>query len=185
MNPIYEAAAEVQAFCAKRRWPFCFIGGLAVQRWGEPRLTVDVDLTVLTGFGREPEFADALLERFPGRISDAREFALRTRVLLLAAANGVPLDISFGAMPFEERTVARSSDFRVELGAALKTCSAEDLVVHKVFAGRDKDWADVAGIVARQGPRLDVDLIRQELAPLLELKGSPESRLRFDALLSR
>jgi len=45
MNPIFAAAEEIQAFCRARDWRFCFIGGLANQRWGEPRLTQDVDLT--------------------------------------------------------------------------------------------------------------------------------------------
>lgn len=49
-------AREVQDFLEDRRWRFCFIGGLSVQRWGEPRLTRDIDLSVLTGFGREEEF---------------------------------------------------------------------------------------------------------------------------------
>ena len=55
MNPIFAAALEVQAFCQARGVRFCFIGGLALQRWGEPRLTQDVDLTVISGFGREAE----------------------------------------------------------------------------------------------------------------------------------
>ena len=45
MNPIFAAALEVQTFCRARIWRFCFIDGLTVQRWGEPRLTQDVDLT--------------------------------------------------------------------------------------------------------------------------------------------
>jgi len=44
-----------------------FIGALAVIRWGEPRLTQDVDLTILTGFGGEARYIDALLQRFTGR----------------------------------------------------------------------------------------------------------------------
>ncbi len=175
MNPIFAAAAQIERFCADRQWPYCLIGGVAVQRWGEPRLTVDVDLTILTGFGQEPAFADALLAGFAGRIPDAHDFALRNRVLLLVAENRVPIDVSFGAMPFEERTIQRSSKFSIGPGVSLRTCSAEDLVVHKVFAGRDKDWADVAGIAARQADRLDEALIFRELEPLLELKGSPES----------
>jgi hypothetical protein len=43
---ILAAAGEIQAFCQKQGWRFCFIGGVAVQRWGEPRLTQDVDLTL-------------------------------------------------------------------------------------------------------------------------------------------
>jgi len=41
---VLAAAEEVQIFCQKHGWSFCFIGGLAVQRWGEPRLTQDADL---------------------------------------------------------------------------------------------------------------------------------------------
>ena len=61
MNAIFAAAKEVCDFMEARRWTYCVIGGLAVQRWGEPRLTRDADLTLLTGFGDEEGFADALL----------------------------------------------------------------------------------------------------------------------------
>ena len=53
MNAIFAAALDLQSFCDKHGWRCCFIGGLAVQRWGEPRMTRDADLTLLTGFGSE------------------------------------------------------------------------------------------------------------------------------------
>lgn len=43
MTPLLEAAAELQTVCGAHGWRYCFIGGLAVLRWGEPRETVDVD----------------------------------------------------------------------------------------------------------------------------------------------
>src|SRR5512144_2264244 len=89
VNPILEAALEVQRFCRSRRWRFSFIGAIAVQRWGEPRLTQDVDLTVLSGFGPEAGFVDAMLTAYRCRIPGGREFALQRRVLLLEAASGV------------------------------------------------------------------------------------------------
>jgi Nucleotidyl transferase AbiEii toxin, Type IV TA system len=180
MNPIFAAALEVQAFCRARGWRFCFIGGVAVQRWGEPRLTQDVDLTLLTGFGTEQTFVDALLERFAARRADAREFALRHRVLLVQSQAEIPIDISLGAIPFEERATGRATDFRIAPDVSLLTCSAEDLIVFKVFAGRERDWLDVEGIAIRQAGRLEEDLIRTELGPLLELKGDTVSfeRLR-------
>ena len=55
-------AAGLQNFCEARDWRFCFIGGLAVQRWGEPRGTIDVDLTLLSGFARATRFT------FPGDV---------------------------------------------------------------------------------------------------------------------
>jgi len=47
MNPIFAAAYDLQTFCERAGWSFCFIGGIAVQRWGEPRFTQDADLTLL------------------------------------------------------------------------------------------------------------------------------------------
>lgn len=184
MNPIFAAALEVQAFCRARGWRFCFIGALAVQRWGEPRLTLDVDVTVLTGFGTEEAYVDPLLSRFKARRPDAREFALQYRVLLLQSDAGVPVDVALGAMPFEERAIARASDFAIDAGVALTTCGAEDLIVFKTFAGRAKDWLDIEGIVVRQGGRLDQALIWRELGPLLTLKEAPEAARRLRTLLA-
>lgn len=106
MNPILGGAAEIDGICRELGLRYCVIGGLAVLRWGEPRLTPDVDLTVVTGFGAEEPVVDALLGRVQGRVDDARRFALRHRVLLARASNGTPLDIALGALPFEERTRA-------------------------------------------------------------------------------
>lgn len=83
MNPLFAAASDILMFCASRGWRCCVIGGVAVQRWGEPRQTRDVDLTLLTGLGDEASFVDPILARFAGRFSEARQFALDRRVLLV------------------------------------------------------------------------------------------------------
>jgi hypothetical protein len=77
MIDLFETARELQAFCDGQGWRSCFIGGIAVQRWGEPRVTRDVDLTVLAGFGSEDSFTVPLLAAYPARIEDAAEFARR------------------------------------------------------------------------------------------------------------
>ena len=102
MIEVIRAAEELQRVCEDQGWRFCIIGGLALQRWGEPRETVDVDLTLLTGFGNEPPFIEILMAQFEGRIEHADEFALSRRVLLLRAKSGVGLDIALGGLPFEE-----------------------------------------------------------------------------------
>ncbi len=170
MTHIFTVAAAVQSFIESKGWSFCFIGGLALQRWGDPRHTQDVDLTLLTGFGEEEPFVDALANRFKPRFPDAVAFALQRRVLMLSDETGVPVDVALGALPFEQASVRRSSLFRTAGNLQLRTCSAEDLVVHKVFAGRPKDWLDVENILIRQNSKLDLGLIEAELKPLLELK---------------
>jgi len=183
MNAIYGAAAEVEELCRAAGFRFCFIGGVAVQRWGKPRMTADVDVTVVTGFGGEAPFVDALLARLAGRIPDAREFALRNRTLLVAASNRIHVDVSLGALPFEEHAVERASPFVIATDVSLTTCCAEDLVVHKAFAARDKDWLDIRGIIIRQGAHLDRALIWSELLPLLELRGDSETEGRLRGML--
>jgi hypothetical protein len=184
LTDVLAAAEHLQAFCRARNWPFCFIGGIAVQRWGEPRLTQDVDLTLLTGFGSEEAFVDTLLKSYSARRTDAREFALANRVLLLNAANGTGIDIALGAFPFEERAVGRASPWPWTEERLLTTCSAEDLVVHKAFAGRNRDWADLEPILTRQHGKLNLSQIRFELKPLLELKGELDGLERLDRMLN-
>ncbi len=181
---VLEAAGQVQRLCERESWRFCFIGGVAVQRWGEPRLTQDVDLTLLTGFGTEEPYVDTLLAALSPRRDDAREFALTHRVLLLRTQAGVDVDIALGAFPFEERSVARASHWAWTRGSSLVTCSAEDLIVHKVFAGRDRDWADVEGILARQHGKLDLNLAHTELEPLLEIKEQEEAMGKLETLIA-
>jgi hypothetical protein len=183
VTPLFESALELQTFFEARRWEFCIIGGIAVLRWGEPRLTRDVDVTLLCGFGREQEFITPLLAGgFSGRISDAAAFALRHRVLLLNSRNGVPIDIALGALPFERLAIERSSLFTFEPGCALRTCSAEDLLVHKLFSFRAGDLLDAKGVVSRQHAHLDWDYVETQLAPLAEVKGQPEIMNEFRRL---
>lgn len=180
MSPLLEAAVEVQEFFRRKRWRFCIIGGLAVIRWGQPRVTQDVDVSLLTGFGNEPKYVDRLLNEFAGRISDARQFALEHRVLLCQATNGVALDISLAALPLEEQIIRRSSRFAYAPKVSLRTASAEDLVVLKAFADRDKDWPDVRGILVRQENRLDWDQIIRDLTFLCDLKEDQEPLERLE-----
>jgi hypothetical protein len=174
MNGLLETARELQVFCDHNGWRFCFIGGIAVQRWGEPRVTRDIDLTLLTGFGGEDRYIDILLAVYSGRIEDAKQFALRRRVLLLKTRDGIGIDVSLGALSFEERIIDRSTTFDFGAGLVIRTCSAEDLVVLKLFASRPLDIHDAEGVVIRHKDALDWSYVENQLRPLAEVKGDPE-----------
>ena len=102
MNELTRLALGLEKFWCEKGWEACIIGGLAVQAWGEPRFTMDVDITVLAGLGREEEFVDGWLAEFPSRIPDAKSFALENRVLLLRGSEGIGIDVALGCLPFEE-----------------------------------------------------------------------------------
>lgn len=174
MLEVYRAAADLQRRFQERSWRFCLIGGLALQRWGEPRETIDVDVTLLTGFGGEEEFVRTILDWYRPRVADPALFALTHRVLLVQAESGVGLDIALGCMPFEESAVRRATPYQFAPGISLLTVSAEDLIVMKAFASRPKDWVDLEGILIRQHGRLDWPHVEAHLRPLAELKEEPE-----------
>jgi hypothetical protein len=184
VNGILDAAVDVDRALRQTRLPYCLIGGIALQRWGQPRMTVDVDVTVMTGFGSEAPIIAQLIALFPPRVSDAAAFAKHSRVLLLATPQGVGVDIALGAMPFEARMIDRSSVWQLDEHRLLRTCSAEDLIVLKAFAGRDQDWVDIRQIVERQtSARLNESLILEEVEPLLQLKDDSDALARLRELL--
>lgn len=185
LGAVLDAAKEIQGFLEKAGGRFCFIGGVAVQRWGEPRFTRDADMTLLTEFTHDEKWLDLLLTNFSPRRPDARDFALARRVLLVSASNGVDLDIALGGLPFEARCIERASPWELPEGSGLLTCSAEDLVVHKAFASRDVDWLDVERILMRQGAKLNVVQILEELTPLAELKEDATIVPRLQALINK
>ena len=174
MITIFQTAFELQDFCDRRGWSSCFIGGIAVQRWGQARVTRDVDITLLTGFGGEDSFIGPLLAQYAPRNIDAAQFARRSRVLLLRSPSGIGIDISLGGLPFEHRVVQRAAFFEFAPGLDLRICSAEDLMVMKLFASRAIDIRDAEGIAVRNDKTLDWGYIEEQLAPLAEAKEEPE-----------
>lgn len=175
MLSVIRTAARVQKILDRQRWRYCFIGGVAVQKWGQARFTQDVDLTIFTGFGGEERVIDALLACFTPRVRNARRFAIENRVVLLRTREGVDLDVACGGFPFELTAVDRARKVQVIPGVRLRLCTAEDLIVYKAFAGRPIDWMDVESIIAKQlRKKLDWRYIHAQLKPLAELKEDPQ-----------
>jgi len=170
MNTFFSAALEIQTFMESQKWGFCFIGGVAVLGRGEIRMTQDLDITLLAGFGKENIFIKKLLSNFGARISEAEKFAMENRIILIKSSNNVPIDISLGGIDFEKEMIKRADFFEFLTNCSLKICSAEDLIIQKAFAGREKDWMDIKGIIIKQ-EELNWEYIILQLKPLCEIKG--------------
>ncbi|MFP4307022.1 MAG: nucleotidyl transferase AbiEii/AbiGii toxin family protein [Desulfococcaceae bacterium] len=186
MKSLFCLAAEIQRFCEDQNWNFCFIGGIALQAWGEPRLTRDIDISILAQFGHEFSVIDPLLQKYPARVSDARQFAMESRVLLLKSEIGIPIDVVLAGLPFEEEIAERAVPFPFLPETTLRVCSAEDLVIYKAFADRSRDWADVEGILVRQGAdNLDWSHVESNLEPLAEIKEAPHILVKLREIRER
>ena len=168
------AAIDVQKLCARHDFSFAFIGAVALQHWGEPRVTMDVDLTVFTGFGNEDEAITRFLNHFKPRMENAADFAQQNRVLLLQSNEGVGIDIALGALPFEQRMVNRTVEIEYLPDTFFNICCAEDLVVTKTFSGRGQDWVDLERALVRQEGKLNWKTITRELNELLPIKNAED-----------
>ncbi len=174
MRELFHTAATVQAFCRQNKWKYCFIGGIALQAHGEVRETINVDLTILTGFGGEERFIDELLATFRPRRPDAASFAIQHRILLVATDAGVGIDISLGAHAFELAACDRAIPFTYPGPITLDVVTAEDLIVMKAIASRPRDWLDIEGVIIKQTGKLNWQYILSHTRTLAELKEEPQ-----------
>lgn len=157
---------------------YMVIGGLAAAIWGEPRTTLDVDVTVWVPEGDIAALVERLGERFDLLVSDPRGFIAQTRVLPMRTRAGIRIDLIFGLLSFEEEAIRRAIEVTVG-SATVRFCSPEDLILHKIISTRERDLADVRAVVARRLASLDLDYLEPRIAELATLLERPEIAERW------
>lgn len=170
-NTRFTAALRLlDQFLKANKLDYCIIGGLAVQVRGRPRFTRDIDLTILCDLEDETRIIEALLQTFPARLEDAREFALQNKVVLIAVES-IPVDIGVGLTRFEHETVRSAVHEQISKDLVIPVCTSEDLIIHKVLAGRESDWLDIKSVADRAGENLNEDHIIKTLESFSEILG--------------
>jgi hypothetical protein len=184
--PVQPAAVELLKALAPvlATWGRWYVfGAQAVTIYGLPRLSADVDVTVVLTPDDPERFAIAMTTGgFALRVDD-RDFVRRTRVMpFLHVATAMPLDVVLAASGLEEEFAARAvvtniGDLEVpviELG---------DLIIAKVLAGRPKDIDDARSLWQLHGDRIDVSRIRRTLRLLEEALAQSDILPAFEALI--
>lgn len=143
--------------------PYMVIGGQAVLVHGEPRLTRDIDVTVGLGTDGLDRLLTVLgqtgLQPLP---DDPTAFATETMVLpAVDPGSGIRVDLILSFTTYELEAIERARPAPAGLGS-VRFASAEDLIVHKMIAGRPRDLEDVRSILLRN-PTLDRESVRRWL----------------------
>jgi hypothetical protein len=171
-EPLASLLAGLARGLAGRDIPFMLIGGQAVLLHGRPRLTDDIDATLGVGPDRLPAVLEAcaaigldpLPEDVPGFVAET--FVLPTR----HPPTGMRVDLIFSTMPYEAEAIARA--VRVPIGGTeVPFATAEDLLIHKLFAARPRDLEDAVGVVRRQGNAIDWAYVSAWVAAFAEVPG--------------
>lgn len=130
--------------------PYMIIGGQAVLFHGEPRFTKDIDITLGVD--------TSALERVKALISNLSldilvnnidDFVNKTMVLpSLDATSGIRVDLIFSYSLYERQAIERAVDAAFDT-VSVRMASLEDVVIHKIIAGRPRDIEDIKSVLLK------------------------------------
>jgi hypothetical protein len=163
-SPFAAALADLKVALAALRVDWYVFGAQAALIYGAARVTADVDVTVRLGKVTPARLAIALKRHGFGLRVDDPAFVRTTRVLpVLHVRTAVPVDLVLAGPGLEDAFLERAIVHDLG-GIAVPVACAEDLIVMKILAGRDKDLDDVAAIVAARGAGLNAKEVSSTLA---------------------
>lgn len=134
----------------KRKIPYMVIGGQAVLLYGEPRFTRDIDITLGVDIDRFEEVKAAVKSLgFNPSAEDPEGFAAKTNVFpVVDVKSGIRIDFIFSYSEYEREAISRGRLINMS-GVKIRFISVEDLLIHKIIAGRPRDIEDVKNILIK------------------------------------
>ncbi|OGC41363.1 hypothetical protein A2Y85_02100 [candidate division WOR-3 bacterium RBG_13_43_14] len=146
---------KLAKYLSKYRIPYMIIGGQAVLYYGEPRLTKDIDVTLGITIN---EIALILkLVKATGlllRIKDPVAFAKKTMVIpAFEKISGIGIDFIFSNSPYERQAIKKAKKVHIDK-VKLNIAALEDVIIHKLIAGRPRDIEDIRSIILKN-PKYD------------------------------
>lgn len=164
--------AKIARVLTARSLPYMVIGGQAVLRYGEPRLTRDIDISLGASLEQLGEILTLLEAHGFVPLVEPETFVAQTMVLPCQdRETGIRVDFVFAISPYEQQALRRTRAVTME-GTPVAFAAPEDLVIHKIIAGRPRDLEDVRGILLKH-PTLDMAYLRQWLGDYSAMLGQP------------
>jgi len=148
--------SQIGVSLSKHNLPYMVVGGQAVLLYGEPRLTRDIDITLGVDVDHLEEVLSVVQElKLNPLPKEIESFVRETMVLpALDEHTGIRVDFIFSYTPYETGAIKRAKKVEI-MGQEVNIASPEDLIIHKIFAGRPRDIEDVRTVLLKN---TDVDL---------------------------
>jgi predicted nucleotidyltransferase len=157
-------------FLEANNYRYAIIGGIALAQWGVLRATHDVDIKVLV-----PDLDFAVVRKTIQQefLVPARTRAQPNPFIVSVNIDGVIVDFLLSLPGYEENIITRA--IQRDLGGWIVwICSAEDLIIQKIIAGRAKDMEDVEGLWIEQRDKIDETYIEDWLTQFADALEKPE-----------
>ncbi|MFZ2360782.1 MAG: nucleotidyl transferase AbiEii/AbiGii toxin family protein [Anaerolineae bacterium] len=173
-----DALQQVTRFLEDNGLRYAVVGGIALSYWNVSRFTYDIDIKLLVPNTEYATARQLLRSRFP---SKAREHVPENMLIVAVSVNDVIVDFLLTLPGYEELIIERA--VQQDLGEfSIWVCTAEDLIIQKVVAGRDKDWPDVEALLIEQWHKLDQRYVEEWLSQFAEALETPELLSRYLAV---
>ena len=190
LNDPVATALRVADALDRARHRYALFGGLLLAAYGEPRETHDVDLAIVD---LTADAARQVLDAagLPGTVSfdDVTFGGLRVgRVALLGGEEDTGLNVLDLVQPRSPRYRSAALDRSVVAplrDRTIRALSADDFVIFKTLATRDRDLDDAASVLRRSGELLEPGLIESEIHRLSVEVEDWDVRSRWETILAR
>ena len=164
--------------------PYMIIGGQAVLLYGSPRLTRDIDITLGVDTDKfqliEGVCSKSGLKILP---ENPEDFARETKVLPAEESTiKIRVDFIFSFTSYEAQAIRRTKEI-VMNDYPVKFASCEDVVIHKMVAGRAVDVEDVKNILVKNNTTIELEYIRRWLSEFGRLSEHEGILEKFEILL--
>jgi hypothetical protein len=126
------------------------IGGQAVLIYGEPRMTRDIDITLGVGIDELNKIKQVITKiGLTIRVKNYKKFAEQTMVIpAMDKKSGILVDFVFSFTGYERQSIKKAKSIKIGK-TMVKFASLEDVIIHKVIAGRPRDIEDIRIIILK------------------------------------
>lgn len=160
---------------------YAIVGGIALAQWGFARVTYDVDIRIFVPDTNYAQTRAAIRAAFP---ESAREHLKAHPFVVAVEIDHVIVDFLLAGPGYEEQIIERA--VRKEMGGwSAWVCTAEDLLIQKVYSRRERDWPDIESLLIEQWNHLDQEYIRYWIEQFAEALQTPEILDRYQRLVSK
>jgi hypothetical protein len=157
---ILKALISMVDFFQRHRIPYALIGAMALNIYGRPRTTLDIDFLILSD---EADFSNINDMASTEDIRPDEEWAKWNPMIAKGQVRFIVKDISIDVMlPRDEHDMeALKRKRRKKIGKKmLSIITPEDFILQKLKVGRPRDFEDAVTVLERQSGNLDIPYIQ-------------------------
>ena len=171
-SAVTDALNHVWAALEPLKLPMALMGGLAAAVWKHPRNTRDVDLLVDVRDLSPDELVDAMKragmrsKREPPMLSVGDQRIIQLLYQPPGTFLDIQIDVLLADSAYQKEAIKRAAPAKLDEEIEIAVLSCEDLIIHKLLAGRIVDRADVAALLRANRAILDRAYLNGWLAQL-------------------